>query len=230
MALPALPKVLNENTNDVNVKVYPVNNVQPKVCAKTEQSFIRLKKGTKIKLKLMSNVSDASQKGTKLIFSSIYPVSTTFFTIPAGTIFKGYVINSHKPQFSGNGGLIVISINSMIINDEVQPINANVVKANSKHIFRNNIKGKRKYMEGMIKSAKPGYRFYIKMLNIAASHMTQQSGLIITPLSLASGVLAWGGNMFISPALAMFYKGGSIALREGNEVDVKLMQDIFIYQ
>lgn len=246
MALPALPRFLLENNiNSANVKpvssvakppvssvndVKQTNNVKQMDYYKSEQSFIRLKKGTRIKLRLQNNVSDATQKGAKLTFSSLYPVKNKKFVIPAGTMFQGYVVNSHKPQLSGNGGLIVIAINSMILNDEIQPINAKVIKANKKHIFRNNIKGKRTYMKSMLSAAKPGHRFYLRMLNIAASHMNQTSGLIITPLTFASGVGVWGGNVLVSPAIALFHKGGHIALHEGSEVDVKLMQDVFVYQ
>lgn len=238
MALPALPKILNESNNYKNVnssnnvvKTPAVSNATlPRVTyTKASQSVMRLKKGTRIKLRLMNNVSDLTQKGAKLSFSSIHPVKTKSFTIPEGTIFKGYVANSHKPQLSGNGGLIVININSMVVNDEVQPINARVVRANSKHIFKNNIKGKRTYMKNVVSMVKPGHRFYLKMLNIAASHMSRTSGFIITPLSLASGVVVLGSDVICSPVVSLFKKGGSISLREGSEIEVKLNQDIFIY-
>jgi len=234
-ALPALPKILNGSSNEDNANNVikatssSTDNLQQVSYSKTEQSFIRLKKGTKIKLKLLSSVSNGTPKGVKLTFSSIYPVSTTYFTIPSGTIFKGYVVNSHKPQLSGNGGLIVLNINSMIINNEVQPINTNVVKANSKMIFLNNIKGKRKYLQSRCASTKPGYEFCKKRFHVAAIQMQNRSTMILAPLSVASGVLVFGGNVLISPALAMFYKGGNIILHEGCEVDVKLMQDIFVY-
>lgn len=231
MALPALPKILN---NKVSKDQYaPTNtaaNIKPVNYSDAEEpGFVRLKKGTKIKLKLMNDVSDNTPKGTKLTFSSIYPVSTTYFTIPAGTLFKGYVVNSHVPQFSGNGGLIVININSMILNNEVQPIEACIVKANSKYIFLNNIKGKRKYTKSMIRSSKPGCNFCKKMFGVTGMLAKDGSSIILTPFSLAAGILGFGGNVFISPALALFYKGGSIALPKGCEVDVKLMQDIFVY-
>ncbi len=245
MALPALPKILQENGNinpDIKsvsniakptvstvTNVKQASNVKQKDYYKSEQSVIRLKKGTRIKLRLQNGVSDSTQKGAKLTFNSIYPVKTKYMTIPAGTMFQGYVVNSHKPQLSGNGGLIVIAINSMILNDEVQPISAKVVKANKKHIFRNNIKGKRTYIKSMLSAAKPGHRFYLKMLNIAAKNMNQTSGLIITPLTFASGVAVFGSNVLVSPVIAMFHKGGHISLREGSEVDVKLMQDVFVY-
>lgn len=239
MSLPALPKILLQSqsyhnvnsTNTVAKPSTPANaGLQHAVSySKAEQSVIRLKKGTKIRLKLLSSVSDSTHKGTKLSFSSVSLVKNKHYTIPEGTLFSGYVVNSHKPQLSGNGGLIVININSMILNDEVQPINARVVKANGKHIFRNNIKGKRKYMSSMLHCTKPGARFGKKMFNIAQRHASSEFGLIITPLSMASGTLVWGGSILVSPALALFHKGGNIALREGTEVDVKLMQDIFVY-
>lgn len=246
MALPALPRFLQVNSNSNN-EIKPVSNITKPTASpvsnvkqtnnvkqmdyyKSEQSAIRLKKGTRIKLRLQNSVSDSTQKGAKLTFSSIYPVKTKYMTIPAGTMFQGFVLKSHKPQLSGNGGLIVISINSMILNDEVQPINAKVIRANKKHIFRNNIKGKRTYLKSVVNSAKPGFRFYNKMVRVSTRYVHRTSGVIITPLSLASGVVVLGGDVIAAPVVSLFKKGGRITLREGSEIDAKLMQDVFVYQ
>lgn len=226
--LPALPKNLDDN-----VKIQKVNSYQYVQSytgfSKAEQSYVLLKKGKKIRLKLLTGVSDRSPKGTKLTFISTYPVSTTYYTIPTGTVFKGYVLKSHGPQFTGNGGLIFININSMILNDEVQPISASVTEANSKMIFLNNIKGKRKYISSVFDSTKPGYRFLKKMLGVTSRLASDGSSAILMPFSLAFGILGYGSNVLISPALALFYKGNSIYIREGSEIEIKLLQDVFIY-
>lgn len=239
MALPALPKILTESPNNVKNVNNPTNVSKPPTSSvyavkhvdyyKSEQKAIRLKKGTRIKLRLMNSVSDATQKGAKLSFSSIREVKTKYYTIPVGTMFQGYVVNSHKPQLSGNGGLIVLNINSMIIDDEVQPISAKVVKVNSKHIFKNNIKGKRTYLKSVVNSAKPGFRFYNRMVQVSTRYVHRTAGVIVTPLSLASGVVVLGTDVLTSPVVSLFKKGGHIALREGSEIEVKLNQDVFVY-
>lgn len=228
-ALPALPKVLNKN-NIQNANYSQIPQHQQYVnYSRPSQSYIFLRKGTRIRLKLLNSVSDRSAKGTKVNFVSLYPVSTTYYTIPMGTMFKGYILNSHAPQFTGNGGLIVININSIILNGETQPINAIVTETNSKWIFLNNIKGKRKYISSMINSTRPGYHFFKKMLSVTGRLANDGSSFVLTPFSIAAGVLGWGGNIFVSPALALFYKGSSVYLREGSEVEIRLLQDVFIY-
>lgn len=235
MALPALPKILE---NGCSVKNYsPTNSTKPKVnsvkplqnYAATKQSYIRLKKGTKFKLKLLNNISDRSSRGTKVTFKSIYPITTTYYTIPSGTIFQGYILNSHSPQFTGNGGLIAITINSIMLANGVQPINAVVTKANSKMIFLNTIKGKRRYVGSMFKSMKPGCHYFKKMLSVSCELAHDGSSIFVAPFSLTLGVLAAGGNIFVSPILAVFKKGSSIHFNEGSEFEVKLQQDVFVY-
>lgn len=232
MALPALPKIYNENNN--NIQPVKANHTSKpiqkyKSYSKVEQSYIVLKKGTKIKLKSLNNVSDTTAKGTKLTFVSTYPISTTYYTIPTGTVFKGFVLNSHGPQLSGNGGLIVLGINSIILNDEIQPIDAYVTKAKSKMIFFNNIKGKRKYMNSMLKAMKPGCNYFKKMLKITGILANDRSSIILTPFSLSAGVLGLAGNIIISPVKAIFHKGNSIYISAGSEFEIKLSQDVFIY-
>ena len=276
MALPALPKVLNEkpyeNIKPVNQVATPpkiqknqaptkapvkaqitVKSVQ-KATAPTRQTQSKtsievqakpqpvqitqkntdgtcaiLKKGTKIRVKLLTNISDKSKKGGKVSFVSRYPVSTTYFTIPMGTAFQGEIVNSHGPQLSGNGGLIVMNINSMSINGTNQSLTASITKANNKKIFLNNIKGKRTYLKSMVKSTKPGRHFFGKMMRVTKNLATDGSSIILTPFSIIAGAGAVAGNVLVSPALALFHKGGPISIHEGSDFEIKLLQDVFIY-
>lgn len=226
--LPVLPEKLDDNVKTLKANSYQ-HPQQYTGFSKAEQSYVHLRKGKKIRLKLLTGVSDRSPKGTKLTFVSTYPVSTTYYTIPTGTVFKGYVLKSHGPQFTGNGGLIFININAMILNDEVQPINASVTEANSKMIFLNNVKGKRKYISSVFNSSKPGYRFFKKMLGVTGRLASDGSSAMFMPFSFALGILGYGSNVIISPALALFHKGNSVYIREGSEIEIKLLQDVFIY-
>lgn len=230
--LPALPKVLIE-PDYVAPKQIVVSKAQAKSIPSSlktpKETYIVLKKGTKIKVRLQSAISDRTKKGTQIAFVSEYPVTTTYFTIPMGTVFKGEIVNSHKPQLSGNGGLVVVKIKSAVINDSIQPINAKVTKANSKKIFLNNIKGKRKYVSSMLKSTRPGRHFFRKMLGVTRNLAFDGSSIILTPFSLAAGVVALGGNVLVSPALAMFYKGSSLSIPADSRFEIKLVEDVFIY-
>lgn len=196
---------------------------------KTKVTYAVLKKGTKISLKLLTNVSDRSREGTSVSFVSLYPVSTTYFTIPMGTKFTGKIVNTHGPQFTGNGGLIVMQLDSMQVNEEVQQVNGYVTKVNDKYIFFNNIKGQRKYVKSMLQSMKPGRHFMTKMLRITGNLAADGSSIVLTPFSLMAGVIGLGGNIMISPALALFYKGNPVRVNSGSELDVKLSQDVYIY-
>lgn len=248
MALPTLPKILNESkTNSVPIsnpqvtkstqitKIQSDQMSQPATPQASQQSNVSesyyavIKQGKKVKVRLLSSISDSSKKGTRVTFVSKYPVTTTYFTIPAGTIFKGEIINSHKPQLSGNGGLIVIRIDSVTLNNKIQPINAVVIKADSKHIFLNNIKGQRKYISSMFKSTKPGLHFFSKMLRLTASLASDGSSIVVAPFSLLAGCIAVSGNIIVAPVVAVFHKGGSIQIPAGSDFEIKFKQDVFIY-
>lgn len=249
MALPALPKILNDNA------VKPVNNVVPKPTLKpiakgeiknevktsspavynqsisktTDNAYAVIKKGTKIKVRLLTSISDKTKKGTRVTFISKYPVSTTYYTIPMGTVFKGEIINSHKPQLTGNGGLIVIKVDSAALKNETQPINAYVTKADSKKIFFNNIKGKRKYLKSMLHATKPGRNFFKKMMRVTVNLAQDGSSIVLTPFSLIIGSATLAGNVIAAPAVAVFHKGGSINIPAGSDFEIKLSEDVFVY-
>lgn len=248
MALPALPKILKEI--DENEFLAPVKNTLPQskqpsqekqkalsqsnykstaYQASTSQAYAVLKQGTKVKGKLLVNLSDRTAKGIVVKFVSKYPVSTTYFTIPAGTTFKGETVDVHKPQFTGNGGLISIRFNAMIIDGKTYPVDAYVSKVNSKHIYFNNIKGERRYLKGLIASAKPGCNFLGKMIRISGNLASESSGIILVPFSLFIGFVAFGANVIAAPAVAVFKRGGSVYLHEGSDFEIKLARDVYIY-
>lgn len=247
MALPALPRIIDAETSfpiankksaakAVNPSRPEVQTQQKKITATYQHnnsmpsntSCITLKKGTKVEAKLLSNISDRSRRGTKVKFVSTYPVTTTYFTIPMGTYFYGQITESHKPQLSGNGGLIVINITSVVLNGEVQPINAYVSKANYKRIFYNNIKGKRKYWISTIKSTKNGRHFFGKMIRLTGTLATDGSSIVVAPFSLCAGLITVGSSIIIAPVLGLFNKGDSIAFNSGTDFVIKLSQDIFL--
>lgn len=229
--LPAMPKITDPVFTSNYVKATQHASVQNEsdTILSTQKSYISLKKGTKIKLKLLNNISDKTNKGTRINFVSIFPVTTRYYTIPAGTIFKGSIIDSHTPQYSANGGLIVIVIDTVILNDAVQPIDAYVTKANEKLIFKNNIKGKRMYVASVFDSTGPGYRFFRRMCGATRDLAQHGYSIILSPFTLILGVIAWGANIGMSPALAMAYKGKSIYIDKGAVFEIKLMHDSFIY-
>lgn len=222
----------------IQAKVQTQNQVQEQVKTHQNQqtaklsteSYTTLKLGTKIRVKLLTNISDRTKRGTRISLMSTYPVSTTYFTIPTGTVFKGEIISTHKPQWTANGGLIKMKIDTVIISGQAQSIDACVTKANHKFIFLNNIKGKRRYLASMFKSTKPGFHFCGKMLRVSGYLASDGSSIFVAPFSLLLGLLTAAGNVVISPALAVFYKGGSIALNEGTDIQIRLRQDMYIYK
>ncbi|MCQ2789580.1 MAG: hypothetical protein MJ229_04280 [bacterium] len=196
-----------------------------------EQSYAKIKKGTKIKMVSKYDISDRTPKGSRLAFISTYPVTTSCFTIPKGSLFIGEIINSHKPQISGNGGLLTIKITGVLVNNQILPINADVIKTNKRKVFRNNIKGNRKFMANTGKSIKPSAKFSKKMFK-ASKKCVKKGGfnILLSPFPAALGIVAVAGNTAISPAISLFKKGDGIKLPKGTVFQVKLTQDMYIYK
>lgn len=240
-ALPALPANLQEESNTIPVNQYsstyatktqftqPTKKPQYNSKISVDGNYAIIKKGTKFQTKLLSGISDRSSKGTPVKLQNRYPVSTTYFTIPSGAIFEGMVAESHPPQFTGNGGLISIKINSVNINGVEHTINAFVTETNFKHVFFNDIKGKRCYIKNMFNSMRPGFRFYKKMFATSARLLNDGGSAIWSPFPLAAGVIGLGTNIIGSPVLAVFSKGESTYLRGGSNVEIKLEQSVIIY-
>ena len=201
----------------------------PKTSAADDFSAIKVKKGTKFLVKSRTAVSDYSRAGAGLTFVSLEPVTKRYITIPAGTVFKGVVTESHRPQPTGNGGLIVIKADKIIYKDSSYSIDAKITKANGKKIFFNNIKGKRQYWKGVAAQIDKGENFYQKSRRASKKLADNPVGVIISPIPTVAGVVVYAVNLVGSPLFSIYYKGGHISLPAGTIYQIKLLEDLFIY-
>lgn len=185
-------------------------------------------KGKKFKVRLQQTVSDKTIEGTRISFVSMYPETSTYLTVPAGTIFKGRVSNTHEPYFTGNGGLIVINVDQMVYRGKTYDINAKISVANGKRIYLNNIKGKRMYFQSFPKAMKPGTSFFKKMWKVTCKLAQNDSGveIILTPFSFLTGSVVYVLNLVGSPILAIFYKGKSITIPADSPFTIQLREDV----
>lgn len=210
--------------------VQKVNTSNNSYYKNNTKSTYKVPKGKKFKVRLQQTISSNTPQGTQISFVSRYPETSTYITIPAGTVFKGRVTNSHKPQITGNGGLIVINVDRMIYNGRTYEIDAKVSIANEKRIFFNNIKGKRMYFQSIPKSIKPGANYFKKMWKVTKKLAKNESGveIILTPFSFVAGTVVYVVNVVASPVLAIFYKGNSITIPKDSPFTIQLREDALL--
>ncbi len=245
-SLPALPKTApSQNTSPKNMpapqtppKSLPVTpDAKPQIGVKKFQNdfkydkstAIRIKKGTKFRVKSNSVISDYLKEGARVSFTSVKPVTQRYVTITEGTRFTAVVKNSHMPQFTGNGGLIVLMVDSMTFNGQTRSVHAKITKANLKKIFFNNIKGKRAYWKGVAKQIDKGENFYKKTRRTSSKLADNPVGIIISPIPVVTGMIVYAVNFAGSPLFAIWYKGGRISIPAGSEFEIKLLEDVYLY-
>lgn len=245
-SLPSLPKTApSQNTSPKNMpapqtppKSLPVTpDAKPQIGVKKFQNdfkydkstAIRIKKGTKFRVKSNSVISDYLKEGARVSFTSVKPVTQRYVTITEGTRFTAVVKNSHMPQFTGNGGLIVLMVDSMTFNGQTRSVHAKITKANLKKIFFNNIKGKRAYWKGVAKQIDKGENFYKKTRRTSRKLADNPVGILISPIPTITGILVYAVNFTGSPLFAIWYKGGRISIPAGSEFEIKLLEDVYLY-
>ena len=226
---PSKPITSIPNSSAIPTQKLSTPTSKPVIANVDKSTAIRIPKGTKFRVKSNQTISDYTKAGTRLTFVSQKPVTKRYVTILEGTVFKGEVTDSHTPQLSGNGGLIVLKIDSMIFKGATVPVNAKITKAAHKKIFINNIKGERKYLKGIANSTKPGKKFYRKMMRTTSKLANGPVTLILTPFTVVSGVVVYAANVVSSPVLALFSKGGHINIPAGSEFEIKLLEDAYLY-
>lgn len=226
--LPSLPSI--EPYDNSGTVFTPAQNTPSRTTAPSynrQYKEISIKKGTKFKVRSRSAISDKTPRGTKISFVTVYPETSRYITIPAGTVIQGQITDSHPPQLFGNGGLIEIKADQILYKGSYYQIYSKISIANYKHIFLNNIKGKRKYISNMGTFIKPGARFMSKMWKVCGT-LTNGPEILLTPLPLASGIVVYAVNAALSPILSIFSTGDSITIPKGSYFEIKLTQDAII--
>ncbi len=199
---------------------------KPKICI--ENNSIKIKKGQKFRVVNSNELSDRLRKGAVITFVSTIAETNKYATIPKGTVFKGVVIDSHSPKYTGNGGLLVIKVNSMVYKNKTYPINAKVTIANQKHIFFNNIKGKRSYWKNAKNSTTKGKKFFDKMFSYTKKYFKPNVEIVFSVVSFVTGTVVYGVNIAVSPVLAIFTKGGKLYIPKNSPFEIKLIDDTYI--
>lgn len=218
--------------NDVS-KVNPdlqldYSSVMPEISAAEKKFYRKIPKWTTFIVKSDQTISNYTAKGTKVTFTSVEPVYKKNVTIPAGTKFYGEISNSHPPQITGNGGLIIIKITAVSYNGQTYPFNGKITKAVSKKIFFNRIKGKRQYLAGIGKHIDKGENFYKKTRQISSKMSDIPVIALLSPVPTVIGIAGYASVAVVSPVTALGVKGGNLSIPAGSNLSIRLLDGAYV--
>lgn len=227
--LPSLPKVTSPSQSTQVPKSLPTYSTSTPVITKVDiNNSIKIPQWTKFQVKSNQTISDWSKQGSYVTFTSTTPVYKKNITIPTGTKFHGQIVDSHRPQSTGNGGLIVLKITGMTYKGKTYNINGKITKANSKKIFLNNIKGKRQYLAGVDKRIDQGENFYKKTRKTSSKMADNPILVILSPVPTIVGVAGYAVCTVLSPLTALTTKGGNLSIPAGSSFEIKLLDKAYV--
>lgn len=227
--LPNLPKIDSSSSQTTVPKSKPVyTSAVPNVTPVDRSGGIKISSWKKFSVKSNQTIADTQRVGTNVSFVTTSPVYSKSVTIPAGARFNGVIVNSHRPQMSGNGGLVVITINSLSFGGKTYAVSGRITKANYKKVFLNNIKGKHQYWAGVGKQISKGENFYGKTKKVAGKMSNIPIIEFLSPVPKLIGALGYGVNAVVSPLTGLTNRGGSLSIPAGSQFEIKLTEDLYV--
>lgn len=223
--LPPLPNIPETKTSGTEHAQVSLPQVMPQ---DIKTGNTKIHKGTVLDVVNVSKISDWQTKGSTVQFKTKNAIIKKKYTIPANTIFYGEILESHQPQITCNGGLVVIRVRSMRYKGQIVPINAYVVKANEKHIFLNDIKGERTYLKTTWKKGNWGRALFGRMTNLTVKLGGDGATLLLSPFPFAYGTICLGVNTLTSPICAFFSKGSHVSIPAGSNFKIRLLDPTYI--
>lgn len=231
--LPRLPQGLEPNTGTTTATTQnpvPAQTAKPAPTYKRDEfTSIKIRRGTKFRTVSKNWASDSANAGNRIGFTTTKPVTKRYITIPAGSTLYGRITDAHQPQYSGNGGLVKIEIESIVINGANKYTEGKITKANGKKIFFNNIKGKRTYIVSIGRNIQKSHRFFRKAMKKTSEFANDGLTVILSPFTFIGGTVGYLGGIVLSPLTALAAKGGRISLPPNTMYEIKLTEDLYIY-
>ncbi len=229
--LPNLPKVNSSSQNSVpkTTPIYTTNTKAPAITKIDKSGAVKIPNRTKFQVSSNQTVSNWLKEGSTVSFKTIAPVFKGKTSIPAGTTIYGTVTDSHLPQKTGNGGLVVIKVTGLTYNGKTYATEGKVTKANAKKIFFNNIKGKRQYIAGVGKQIDKGEAFYKKTKTTANKMSDNPILVILSPIPIVVGYAGYAICTVLSPITGLNNKGGNISIPAGSNFELKLQKEAYVY-
>jgi hypothetical protein len=227
--LPALPNI-TQTTSATSSASKNTNHstAAPKITQLSQEEGFKIPSRTKFQTKSTQKISNYTQKGTQVSFTTTAPVAKPYITIPAGTKIYGTVINSHKPQITGNGGLIIIEITGINYNGKNYELDGKITKAADKKIFFNRIKGKRAYISGVKAQINKGDNFYSKTKKVSNRMSSNAFLVVLSPVPKTVGFIGSAICTIISPVTGLSGKGKDISINSGSNFELKLQKPTYV--
>ena len=233
--LPALPKNASgsSSSNNSTIKSQPIKTYTQKpikkTITKTNKKVLQLRKGMVFDISNVNSISDKQRVGTSIVFVSRKPIKTAYYTIPEGTKFVGEIVESHTPQLTGNGGLVNLSVCSIIFGGTYQHIDTRVIRVGGKKVFFEDIKGKRSYWKNTVNKGKWGRNTFHKMNKLSANLVQDKTTVILAPFTFVYGLTLGTISTVASPVVSIFCKGGSVYIPANTPFRIKFEQDVKLY-
>ncbi len=188
-----------------------------------------LRKGIIFNVENITSMSDRQKCGTKVFFRTTRPIRMVYYTIPENTEFVGYIVRSHKPQFSANGGLVSAKICYICLNGKYQRVDAKIIQANNKKVFFNNIKGRRLLRKYTCQKSKWGRDAFHEMNRVTGTMLGEKTTMVLAPFTFAYGVGLAGTGLITAPIRATFEKGGEVSFPPNSSFYIKFTEDSRLY-
>lgn len=224
--LPNLPKSAIPSAPPKSTPTYTAT--VPTITKIDKNSGVKIPSRTKFKTRSNQAISDWSQEGANVSFTTTEAVFKKHITIPAGTKLYGVITNSHRPQITGNGGLVEIDITRITYNGKTYEVDGKITKANSKKIFFNNIKGKRQYWKNVGAHINKGETFYRKTRNVASKMSSNPITAVLSPIPTTVGMVGYSVCTILSPITAIGAKGSNISIPAGSNFEIKLQDPAYV--
>ena len=216
--LPPLPKTVPTTSQTTK----PTAPELPKSAYSATGKTYKIKSGTKVYLTSKSVISDSLPRGSKVNFAAQQGFTTKEGVIvPAGTVFRATITDSHGPQISGNGGLVELKIDEIYYNGILSNIETKVSLVNSKRIYHSDIKGERRYWKNFSKAMTPGKKAFNATRTCASVMAPIPVVNILAIVPLLGGSVIYVVNLVAAPVISLFTKGGRLSLPAGTQFQIK---------
>lgn len=191
-----------------------------------EFDTVKIDKKKKFIVQSLQPMSSSSPIGTTINFKTVRDETLIPGAQPTEVIFTGQIIENNPPRLVGRSSTLKLKIDKMKVGNITYHTIAYISKMGKKMVMTGVLTGNPIYMENLADTANRGTITIDKVYKDPCQYSCDSIKTPIRPFYYLGGAVLQIADLFLSPVICVFKRGGEIEIPQYTSFEIKLEDDM----
>lgn len=187
-----------------------------------ELDTIKVDKNKKFLVQSLQPMSSSSPIGTEIEFKSIRNENLFPGKQPSEIVFTGTIIENKPPRMAGRSSTLKLEIDRMKVGNITYHTIAYISKMGKKMVMTGVLSGDPIYISNLSNTANRGTITIDKIYKDPCQYSCESIKSPVRPFYYLGGAVLQLADLFLSPVICVFKRGGEINIPQNTSFEIKL--------